>query len=1019
MRLSQYFFSTIVAIGFYGMASSATGSQPVEFSRDVLPILSDRCFHCHGPDEDHREADLRLDDRESAVEASEVVVPSAPDQSELMARILSDDADVVMPPPAANRKPLTKKEIETLRQWIAEGAVWGKHWSFEKPVRPQLPPSNRNPIDVMIQNRLEQEGLQPSPAADKRTLIRRVTLDLIGFPPTPEEIDAFLKDDSADAYLKLVDRLLHSPHYGERMAWPWLDAARYADTSGYQGDPVRSMWPWRDWVVNALNNNMPFDQFTIEQLAGDLLENATPEQRLATGFNRNHMHNGEGGRIAEETRIDNVFDRAETTGTVWLGLTLQCARCHDHKFDPTSNHDYFAFLDFFNQTTENGGINGSLAVPPAIDFLASEVRAQIDPLNSEIESLTNEILTPAPSEEETQWLASWSDRKTESWKSMDPIEFRSTGGATITKREDRSLHVSGKRPENDTYEIQLQCETSSITGIQLEAFVDPESPGKGTGRDEKGNFVLSEIECFVRSAETPNAEPVKVKFVRAEADVSQSGFPVSGAIDGDKSRSKGWAVNGHLEKSPRSAKFFLESPVAFSKGTILNIKLHFESEHRWHTLALFRLSATDEKIPTGVDTKISELLLKPSSARNDKERQQLQLHFRRYHSQSFVELGKKLEDKQSELAELQSRDQPVKVMVMDTISKPRETFVLIKGIYNDVTEKKVTANVPSMLPPLAGKPSGGAYNRLDLARWIVSPENPLTARVTVNRYWQTFFGRGIVSTPYDFGLQGTQPTHPDLLDWLAVEFVESGWDVKHVHRLIVTSKTYQQSARMTPELLEVDPENLLLARAPRYRMPSWMIRDQALVASGLIQRSVGGPPVKPYQPDGIWAEATFGKVRYQADTGNKLYRRSLYTFWRRIVGPTVFFDSAKRQTCEVKPNLTNTPLHALTTLNDVTYVETARVLAEGVLKHNASREEQIKEAFIRLTSRLPHDDEMRLLVNRLESNELQFRSSPEDAKALIQMGDAPVDESVDPAKLAAMTALINILQNLDEVLVNP
>ena len=536
------------------LLSQAPAEEPVLFNRDVLPILADRCLQCHGPDEVHREADLRLDQRESAVEdrgGYSVVAPMQPDSSELLTRITSADPDLAMPPPDSNRESLDAHEIDILRRWIAEGAIWGTHWAFERPLRSTIDASHGHPIDAFVGRRLAEEGLSPSAEADRRTLIRRVTLDLTGLPPTPEEIRAYLADDSPRTWENLIDRLLASAHYGERMAWPWLDAARYADTGGYQGDPERTMWPWRDWVVNALNSNMPFDQFTIEQLAGDLLPDATIEQRLATGFNRNHMHNSEGGRIAEETRVENVFDRAETTSTVWLGLTMQCARCHDHKFDPTSNLDYFAFFDFFNQTSEDGRTDRNPAIAPSISY-----------------------------------------------------------------------------------------------------------------------------------------------------DTQTSG--------------------------------------------------------------------------------------------------------------------------------------PVSVMVMDTRDEPRDTFVLVKGIYNDVTDRRVTANVPGMLPPLPATTSGDRPNRLDLAHWIVSPDNPLTARVIVNRFWQTFFGRGIVSTPYDFGLQGAQPSHPELLDWLAVEFIDSGWNVKHMHRLIVTSATYRQSARVTPTLLERDPDNVLLARAPRYRMPSWMLRDHALAASGLL-----------------------------------------------------------------------------------------------------------------------------------------------------------------------------------------
>jgi len=720
-------------------ANSVLAEETVRFSRQVLPILSDRCFSCHGPDEADREADLRLDQQESATEDRgdyAVVVPGDPKASELMVRITSSDADLKMPPPDSHRQPLTAKEIATIEQWIAQGAQWEGHWAFEKPKRPELPDTAKHPIDAFVERRLEQEGLELSPLADRQTLIRRATLDLIGLPPTPQEVGEYLADEAPDAYEKLVDRLLASPHYGERMAWPWLDAARYADTAGFQGDPRRSMWPWRDWVINALNQNMPFDQFTIEQLAGDLLPEATPEQRLATGFNRNHMYNSEGGRIAEETRVENVFDRLETTGTVWLGLTLQCARCHDHKFDPTTAAEYFAFYDFYNQTSEDGKNNRSEAVPPQMEY-----------------------------------------------------------------------------------------------------------------------------------------------------------------------------------------------------------------------------------------------------------------------------------------ATIQAGD--VKVMVMDTLAEPRKSFILTKGIYDSPTEQQVEANIPAMLPPLPPQEAGTPYNRLDLARWLVSPEHPLTARVTVNRFWQTFFGQGIVKSIGDFGLQGAQPTHPDLLDWLAANFIESGWDVKQLHKLIVTSATYRQQAIVTPKLLERDPTNALLARAPRRRLPSWMLRDQVLALSGLLDSTLGGPPVKPYQPSGIWAEATFDKIRYEQDKGAKLYRRSLYIFWRRIVGPTMFFDTSKRQTCEVKLNLTNTPLHALTTLNDITYVEAARVLAERIIKQYPTTAERVEAAFTLITARPPEAEELSLLTNRLETYVVEFQNRREDAERLVSVGEAPRDEAVDLAEHAAYATLLNTLFNLDETLVKP
>lgn len=1021
---------TVILI-FAALLQSAAADEPVSFSRDVLPILSDRCFHCHGPDKAQREADLRLDQESSATEDRgdyRVVFPGSSQKSELVQRIISDDSDTLMPPPDSGRKRLTKSEVKILQQWIDQGAKWGRHWSFEKPVRPELPIQGLKPIDAFVVHRLEQlgfkqRGLKLSPRASKRVLIRRVTLDLIGISPSPEEVNDFLNDTSPDAYEKVVDRLLRSPMYGERMAWPWLDAARYADSSGYQGDPERTMWPWRDWAINALNRNMPFDQFTIEQLAGDLLPNATPEQRLATAFNRNHMHNSEGGRIAEETRIENVFDRTETTGTVWLGLTLQCARCHDHKFDPTSNQDYFAFFDFFNQTSENGRTDRSVAVPPAMDYVHSESRKRKQEVEQEISRLTQKLAAPSKELDAAQavWEKNWLEQNRNQWSLLETVSAKSANGATISIRPDRSLHVTGKRPEKDTYEILLRTPLQQLTGIRLDALVDPDSIAKGTGRDEKGNFVLSEIELFAKPAADKTAQFQRLKFSGAEADLAQGSYVIEKAIDG-KIDNEGWAVNGHTRKEPRWANLKIENPPASKAGFELKVRLRFESQHTHHTLALFQLSATAAKTLAKNQSELNSIMQIPVAQRTPEQSQRLRLHYRTQHEPTLKSLASDLARARQELSRIEKASRPVKVMIMDALPKPRDTFVLVKGLYNNVTDQKVRADVPGMLPPLAKPETGssqGRFNRLDLARWIVSRDNPLTARVTVNRFWQTFFGRGLVATPNDFGLQGQHPSHPALLDWLAVELMESGWNVKRLHKLIVMSDTYQQAARVTQLHLEADPENIYLARSPRYRLPSWMIRDQALAASGLLDRKLGGPPVKPYQPAGIWSEATFGKKRYAIDPVENLHRRSIYTFWRRIIGPTMFFDSAKRQTCEVKPNRTNTPLHALTTLNDTTFVEAARFLAQSAQRKFKNPADQLQHVFLALTSREPTESERKVLLRSYEKAIQNFQSNPDQATQLLSVGKKTGDRSLDPTRHAALTVVVNLLLNLDEVLVRP
>jgi hypothetical protein len=826
---------------------SKAPSAPIVFGRDVLPILSDNCFRCHGPDARKRKADLRLDTKEGALRGDDpVIVPGKSGDSELFRRIASDEASEIMPPPKANRK-LTAGQIALLKRWIDEGAKWGKHWAFEKPVRPALPAVNeknwpRNPIDYFVLARLEAEGLKPSPPASKETLLRRVTLDLTGLPPTLDEMDAFRADDSPNAYEKVVDRLLASPRYGERMAWEWLDAARYADSNGYQGDAERTMWPWRDWVIDAMNRNLPFDQFTVQQLAGDLLPNATREQKLATAFCRNHAINGEGGRIPEENRVDYVMDMMETTGAVWLGLTFNCCRCHDHKFDPLTQKDYYSLFAFFNQTPITGG-GGNPQTPPVLEFASREQSAKL----AELTAKTREA-------------------------------------ARAVEEMERKLALSSE-----------------------------------------------ELKSVVAALQTPAGK-------RTRKQIEQ------------------------LER-------------------------HWEAARPAY-LALLK------KQREAIDAR-----------------------------DSF------------------SRSLP-RVMVMEDMPKPRDTFLLTRGSYEHPTEK-VGMALPASMPPLS---AGAPKNRLALARWLVSPENPLTARVIVNRYWQQFFGVALVKTSEDFGVQGERPSHPDLLDWLATEFIGTpspqpspppggegessspsppgggegrvrGWDVKKLYRRIVTSATYRQSSRVSPTLVERDPENRLLARGPRFRMPSWMIRDQALAASGLLVSKIGGAPVKPYQPAGVWEEATFGTKRYQRDKGAALYRRGVYTFWRRIVGPTMFFDSSARQTCVVKPTRTNTPLHALSTLNDITYIEAARALAERVLTTaGLSPEERVELAFRLVLGRAPSKEEQRVLLAGLERVRRQFAADPAAAKKLLSIGESKRDEALDVVTHAAYAAMCTTILNLDEAL---
>jgi mono/diheme cytochrome c family protein len=839
----------------------------VDFNRDVLPILSENCFHCHGPDEKAREAKLRLDTKDGLLRTKNpVVIPGKTTQSELFKRLVAKIADDVMPPPKS-KKTLTPAQIETVRRWIDAGAPYATHWAFTPPVRPEIPKiTNRqsaigNSIDNFILSRLEKEGLRPSPEAPRETLIRRVTLDLTGLPPTPAEVEAFLADKSPKAFEAVVDRLLASSRYGERMVWEWLDAARYADSNGYQGDQERTMWPWRDWAVKAFNDNLPYDQFTLWQLAGDLLPDATRDQKLATGFLRNHMINGEGGRIAEENRIEYLFDQAETVGTVWLAATMNCTRCHDHKFDPYTMRDYYGLVAFFNQTPVTGG-GGSPQTAPVMDFTTPEQAARLKEFGDDLKRL----------------------------------------GAKV-----------------DELELAL----------------------------------------FPRPAGKPASESPAAKDLAAQ--------PFGSLKQPAANRSAGSARE-------LANLFRKKEPLAYSQ-----------------TLDEFA---------------------KTAEARDN--------------------FNKSIP----------------RVMVMEDMKQPRETFMLVRGAYNKPAGK-TTAAFPAALLPRVGddvrslklpsstetKPSSSQRlltssptNRLDLARWLVSPENPLTARVTVNRFWQQFFGTGLVKTAEDFGVQGEKPSHPELLDWLATEFVRTGWDVKQLVRTLVTSATYRQSSKDAPVAAEVrrrtgsdtlyqlDPENRLLARGPRHRLPSWMLRDQALAASGLLVERLGGPPVKTYQPSGIWEDATFGNKRYVQDKGDALYRRSVYVFWRRIVGPTVFFDVATRQNCAVKTPRTNTPLHALATLNDITYVEAARAMAERVLlTGDATDDARLEHAFRLVTARKPTAAEHQVLTASLGRLRTQYAGDKQAALKLLAVGESKRNEQLDPTGHAAWTGLCSLLLNLDEV----
>ncbi len=1021
----------LVAAIFAILWASAALGQAVDFTREVQPILADKCYACHGPDANQRKGDLRFDVLDpkigplAARDGYAIVVPGNVDDSVMVMRITSDDPEVKMPP-VKSKRTLSAQQIDVLQRWVKQGARWGKHWSLEAPKRPELPAVKdqawvRNPIDRFILAKLEKEGLAPSPEASKEILLRRVTLDLTGVPPTLEEIDAFLADSSPDAYEKVVDRLLASPRYGERMAWEWLAAARYADTNGYQNDPTRTMWPWRDWVISALNRNMPFDLFMTWQIAGDLLaeeggphpgplpagrERERMEQKVASGFNRNHPFNGEGGRIPEETRVENVMDRVDTTATVFLGLTVGCAKCHDHKFDPISQKDYYSLYAYFNQCSETGEgkyVNeGNVA--PVVTYTTEVQQAKLAALKLAAKEAADRLAAAVPKidAEQAKWEAS--ARYGKGWIVATPVSVKSSGGATLKVMGDSSVLASGVSPDNDVQEVVLRTELGKVTGLRLEVLPDGSLPMGGPGRSpESGNFVLTEMEGFSVSEGEPKVE--RLAFAIGEATYEQEGFSAQKVIDGDATT--GWAVWKAPEKGKLQAVFTLKMPVVFDgAGGEIHLKFRYDSKvNKQHTMGKFRLALTD-----GAPMMPNVAGALASSERNEEQKKALKDFYQTRVSTEAKPLSDALAAANKAVSDYEGSF--TKTMVMDDAVK-RETHVLVKGAY-DKPADEVKAGVPGALHPM---PAGMEKNdRVALAKWLVDPANPLTARVIVNRYWQRYFGVGIVKTVDDFGVQGERPVNQELLDWLAVEFRDGGWDVKKMQRLMVSSAAYRQSSSVTPELHERDPENRLLARGPRFRLPSFVIRDQALAASGLLMEKVGGPPVKSYQPPGIWEEATFNIIKYQQDHGESLYRRSLYVFWRRIVGPTEFFDEASRSGCTVKPSRTNTPLQALTTLNDTTYVEAARALAERVMKSEETEKGRVEKAYRLVLGQKPNEEVEAVLTAAVERLRLQYAGDVEAAKKLLAVGESKRDEKLDAADEAAYAGVCLAILNLDEAL---
>lgn len=957
----------VVAVGMLLVlsASPSLGEQregAVDFNRDIRPILSDHCFPCHGPDESNREAGLRLDSLEGLradLGGYAAVVPGDLKASAVADRIAHSDPELRMPPADSGRT-LTASQIERINQWIRQGAAWQKHWSFIPPVRPPLPAVRAanwptNPIDRFVLSRLEQDGLKPSPRADKETRIRRVTLDLTGLPPTLDEIDAFLADDSADAYESLVQRLLDSPRYGERMAMLWLDAARYADTHGYSLDRRRVMWPWRDWVIWAYNQNIPFDQFMTEQLAGDLLPEATTSQKVATGFNRNHPIQSEGGVINEEYRVETVVDRVETTASVFLGLTMGCCRCHDHKFEPFSQAEFYRFYAFFNNVPESAHVgNKDRATDGPVVTAHSVLRSdQVLQLKRRIASLEKRIESVQP--ELAKSLAAvervWID---------DDIP---QGASSLGNGDGENRFVLVSKPKHPVYSgNRSSMRTSEGLGQHLIQNAKP------------GLTINGSAKLFAYVYLDPVNPPKQLMLQwneggRWEHRAYWGENRIEWGVDDSPSRR-------HMGPLPELGKWTRLEVDASSVGLSEGAEITGWAFTQFGGTVYWDKAGVSERQSTGL------------------ERQQIAL--------------------QQQLASLQA-SQPT-VMVMAEMEQPRHTFVLNRGQYDSPSDVEVTAGIPAVLGTLAGE---SRADRLSLARWLAGPNNPLTARVAVNRYWQLHFGVGLVKTPEDFGSQGEWPSHPDLLDWLACEFIDSGWDVKAMHKLIVMSAAYQQSSGWLPDVSKLDPDNRLLARGPRFRLDAETIRDQALAISGLLVEQIGGESVRPYQPPGLWGDVVYQNVpRFTQDHGDKLYRRSMYTYWKRSVPPPNFqaFDAPTREACTLQRSTTNTPLAALVLMNDPTFVEASRKLAERVITQCDNHRDRLDMAFRLATGRHPSDFEMTELRSALDDMLGDFGRDRAAAERLVNVGESAHDATLDLAELAAYAAIANGLLQLDETI---
>lgn len=1022
----------VAAIGAIWVLASASSSAEVDFGQDILPLLSNNCFECHGPDKAKRKAGLRLDEHEGALaklkSGERAVVPSDAAKSELLRRLTTDDPDDQMPPPDSGKKPLTKAQIATIEQWIKEGAEWSKHWSFEAPVKPSVPATDwpaHNAIDPFIHAKLKEKKLAPESEADKETLIRRVTLDLTGLPPTVAEIDAFLADKSPEAYSKLIHRLLASERYGEHMGRHWLDAARYADTHGLHLDNERGIWPYRDWVIAAFNRNQPYDEFTIEQLAGDLLPEPSLQQRVATGFNRCNVTTSEGGSIDDEYYVRYAVERVETTSTVWLGLTAGCAACHDHKFDPLSQKEFYEMFSYFYSLTEKAMDGNGLLPPPTVKIPTkaqvarkAELEKQLASAKSDYQAVLASLSYKDPKPDEKLGSLQTADKVwfddtlpegakaqgnegANSWKAggekeKHPVLSGASSFVRIATGLSQHYFDGAKQPlviaegdlffgyvyldpENAPETVQIQFNDSSW---EHRAFWGADK-GHGAGRNNHTNLRIGDL-------------PEKGVWVRLEVSAAQVGLKPGAKI-------AGWAYTQF------NGKAYWDKAGIVTRGQPTEEQL--ASQNLWEQFQAINKGA-------GLPKEIQDVLKLASDKRNDDQKNKLDSYYLEHVNPATVEQIAGPKKKEAEIkGQITELEKAIpSTLVMEDRKDPRQAHILERGQYTEKRDK-VSSSVPEWIMPTS---TDAPPNRLGLAQWLVDPKHPLTARVTVNRLWQQFFGSGLVKTSEDFGLQGEQPSHPQLLDWLAVDFVENGWDVKRLVKMLLESSTYRQSSRVDPAKYRIDPANRLLARGPRFRLDAEVIRDQALSLSGLMIGEIGGKSVKPYQPAGLWKPVGFGGSNtsvFKQDKGEKLYRRSMYTFWKRTSPPPSMetFDAPNRETCQVRRARTNTPLQALVLMNDVQFFESARKFAERVMREGGDAHNQRVTFAVRSAlGREPSQSELKFLLQHYRENFEDLGKDPEAPVKLLSAGESKRDESLDARELAAWTMVTHLLLNLSE-----